>query len=178
MNEGLGPYDLACDGYGSVPAKFMFVGISAGRLGALVSKVPLTRDASGRLFQRCLKQLGLSESEESCEAPILKDAYVTNLVKGRCLTEKGLNRLPTDKEVAFWWPRMASEIAMVQPDRIIALGDFVARRLERKGVRPSGLGGRLYWAYHPRWYASHGALRNGSPAFAKMVADYRERVFG
>ncbi len=155
----------------------MFVGISAGRLGALVSKVPLTRDASGRIFQRCLKELGLSESDEFSESPVLNDCYITNLVKGRCLSEKGLNRLPTDKEVAFWWPRMASEIVMVRPFRIVALGDFVWRRLQRKGVRTTGYGGPLTMVYHPRWYASKGALKTGSPAFDRMVEDYRKWIF-
>lgn len=166
-------YETACEGYGSVPARFMFVGISAGRLGALVSKVPLTRDSSGRIFQRCLRELGLSESDEFSEKPVLKDCYVTNLVKGRCLTPYGLNRLPTPKEVEFWWPRMISEIATVRPRRVIALGDLVWRTLERKGVRPVGYRGLLTVVKHPRWFHSHGALRQGSPAFDDMVKEYK-----
>src|SRR5712692_7170182 len=55
-------FDRACEGYGSSPAKFMFVGISAGRLGARITKVPFTKDASGRIFQRCLGRLGLSKT--------------------------------------------------------------------------------------------------------------------
>jgi hypothetical protein len=82
----------------------MFVGISAGRLGALVSKVPFTKDASGRIFQRCLNRLGLSESDEFSLKPQLRDCYVTNLVKSRVLTSKGLNRLPTVREMLDWLP--------------------------------------------------------------------------
>jgi uracil-DNA glycosylase len=98
------PLKAECEGYGCIPADFMFVGISAGRLGALVSKVPFTKDASGRIFQRCLNRLGLSESDEFSLKPQLRDCYVTNLVKSRVLTSKGLNRLPTVREMLDWLP--------------------------------------------------------------------------
>ncbi len=171
-------FELACEGYGCIPARYLFVGISAGRLGALVSKVPLTRDASGRVFQRCLKELGLSESDESCEAPILKDAYVTNLVKGRCLTEGGLNRLPTVQEIDYWFPAFMEEYIRVRPERILALGHLVfqeiARRgpIERVGELPSPLG-LLREVRHPRWFQSHGALKPLSKAFLDMCLEYR-----
>jgi len=34
-------HKLECDGYDDVPAKIMFVGLSAGKLGALIITVPL-----------------------------------------------------------------------------------------------------------------------------------------
>jgi len=44
-------FEEACEGYGTIPADFMFVGISAGRLGALKTKTPFTKSASGRIMQ-------------------------------------------------------------------------------------------------------------------------------
>jgi len=159
--------DLECNGYGNVPAKVMFVGISAGRRGALVSKIPLTRDASGRIFQRCLKELGFSLSDEFSEKPILKNCYITNLVKGRCLTKDGLNRLPTIKEVERWWEFFVQEYKKVQPEVVVALGDFVYKKLrflqDANVVRVK----------HPRWYQAHGALKSNSSSFKQMVRDYQ-----
>jgi uracil-DNA glycosylase family 4 len=150
----------------------MFVGISAGRRGALLSKVPLTKDASGRIFQRALKELGLSESDEFSEAPKLKDCYVTNLVKGRCLTPEGNNRLPVLKEIEFWWPRFLEELSTVKPDRILALGDLVADTLGRK-LSLDQLR-RVSKVKHPRFYASQGALSHQlTKAFLDMTFAYR-----
>jgi len=164
---------LECEGYGCSPAKYMFIGISAGRRGALLSKVPLTKDASGRLFQRCLGRLGLSSSDEFSIKPELNDTYITNLVKGRCLTENGLNRLPTDDEVAYWAPLLIDEIKKIQPKVLGLLGDFVQKKsvvIPWPLIRDKHIGLGLF--YHPRWYASRGALKIGSPAFEQMVTEY------
>lgn len=155
-----------CEGYGAVPADFMFVGISAGRLGALVTRVPLTKDASGRLFQRCLFRLGLSESDEFSTRPALVNCYTTNLVKARVLTKQGLNRLPTVREVLDWLSVFEEEVVLVRPKMIVALGDFVYRHVRQWYPRLTRR------APHPRWYASHGALAQGSPMFEQMVRDY------
>lgn len=164
-------FELECNGYGSIPAKIMFVGISAGRRGALITKVPLTHDASGRIFQRCLKEFGFSSSDEFSDKPILKGCYITNLVKGRCLTKDGLNRLPSVKEVLFWWSHFLRECQRVQPEIIVALGGFVWRWLRQ-------LSGSFNVVYvkHPRWYQAHGALKVQSPAFKQMVTDYYNAI--
>lgn len=167
-----------CEGYGSVPAQLLFVGISAGRLGALQTKVPFTKDASGRLFQRCLWYLNLSRTNvETTTEPELINCYVTNLVKGRILDADGLNRLPTDKEVQFWWAKFLMEVGQVRPEMIIALGDFVYQKImERWPIVELWAGShnvRIVKARHPRYYASHGALKHRSKAFNQMVHDYR-----
>ena len=160
-----------CDGYGCVPADFMFVGISAGRLGALVTKVPFTKDASGRIFQRCLNRLELSRSDEFSLKPELINCYVTNLVKSRVLTTKGLNRLPTMREMLFWRATLLEEISKVQPKKVFALGSLVYNFLRRNTeVMPAFL-------KHPRWYQAHGALNPDSKAFAQMVIEYGKEVF-
>ena len=148
----------------------MFVGISAGKLGVLKTSVPFTKDSSGRLLQRCLGKLGWSESDEFSERPVLKDCWITNIVKGRILDEKGNNRLPTLKEIEYWWPTFDREIQTVNPERILALGDVVWNTLHRK-LRFEYLN-RTVQAKHPRWYASHGAIKDDSPAFKSMLTDY------
>lgn len=167
-------YELACYGYGEAPSSTMFVGISAGKLGALQTKVPFTKDASGRLFQRVLFKLGYSETDEFTIAPKLKDCWVTNLVKGRILDERGNNRIPSLKEVEYWWPTFQEEVAGVDPKRILALGNFVWQALGRK-LDFTHLH-RVRQLKHPRWYASHGALKEGSSAFQQMWRDYSEAL--
>lgn len=160
-----GKHKLECDGYGDIPAKFMFVGLSAGKLGALITKVPFTKDGSGRLFQRVLGSLGLSKSDEKSIQPDLKNVYVTNLAKGRYVDEKGNNRLPTDEEIYDWYPYIENEIELVQPKVIIALGKLVYETLD--DAYPN-----VVYAKHPRWYFSHGGINSESKASKQMINDY------
>lgn len=161
-----------CDGYGCVPAAWMFVGISAGKLGSLVTKVPFTKDASGRIFQRCLNRLGLSKSDEVSLQPELINCYITNLVKSRVLTEDDLNRLPTKREMIDWLPYFREEVKKVKPKKIFALGSVVGDFLKKTE-------GHYFCIVlkHPRWYQSHGALKANSKAFEEMVTDYRRRMW-
>lgn len=169
MNNGCRckKHELECDGYGDVPAKFMFVGLSAGKLGALITKVPFTKDGSGRLLQRTFGALGLSKSDEFSIKPDLKKVYVTNLAKGRYLDEKGNNRLPTDDEIYDWYPYIEDEISLVEPKAIIALGKLVYATLD--DAYPN-----VIYAKHPRWYFSHGGIKDGSKASNQMINDYKE----
>jgi len=165
MNCICGKHELECDGYGSVPARFMFVGLSAGKLGALITKVPFTKDGSGRLLQRTLGVLGFSKSDEFSVKPILKDVYITNLSKGRHLDSKGNNRLPTDKEIRDWFPYLQNEILQVKPQKIIALGKLVYETLKDHYEI-------VDYAKHPRWYFSHGAINYKGVWSQIMIADY------
>ncbi|MDE1840197.1 MAG: uracil-DNA glycosylase family protein [Thaumarchaeota archaeon] len=158
---------LECDGYGSIPAKFMFVGLSAGKLGALITRVPFTKDGSGRLLQRTLGTLGYSKSDEFSIKPELQDVYITNLAKGRYLDEKGNNRLPTSEEIYDWFPYLENEIQKAKPIAIIALGQLVYDSL--KDNYPN-----LIQAKHPRWYFSHGAVNAKGKWSQIMVDDYRK----
>jgi len=169
----------ACEGYGAIPAKYMFVGISAGRHGALLTRVPFTKDSSGRLMQRALKFLGLATSDEFSLKPVLVNCYITNLVKGRCLTLDGLNRLPTAEEFAYWFRDFMEEYEKVKPTRLIAVGRIVADQIWQRWPRRESAGlfelyGRLAIVNHPRYFASHGALGSGiSKAFLDMTWQYR-----
>ena len=163
-----------CRGYGVLPSDFLFVGISAGRLGAIKTQVPFTKGPSGRLLQRCLGVLGLSEGDEFSIRPKLVNCYLTNFVKGVCLKDDGLNRLPTQEEFDFWWPSLSKEIYDVRPKKVVALGGVVWENLKR-AMNPKVCAEIVVPLKHPRAYNSHGAL-GGSPAFAEMVKDYREAL--
>lgn len=160
-------HKLECDGYGDKSARIMFVGLSAGKLGALITKVPFTKDGSGRLLQRMLGKLGFSESDEFSIKPKLKNVYITNLAKGRYVDDKGNNRLPTNDEVYDWYSYLENEIKKVKPKIIVALGKLVFEILD------DGYPNVVY-AKHPRWYSSHGGVKDGSKASNQMIQDYAE----
>jgi uracil-DNA glycosylase family 4 len=170
-----------CAGYGPVPAEYMLVGISAGRLGAIKTQVPFTKGPSGRLLQRCLGRLGLSESDEFSVRPRLVRCYLTNFVKGVCLTEGGLNRLPTEPEWEHWSRPMMQEVNTVHPRVVVALGRAVWDHLLRLEVFEQPFFSsyttdiRVRAVNHPRFYESHGALAGGR-WFERMVGDYRRAL--
>ena len=180
--DGKQAYQIeACKGYGCIPAKVMLVGISAGKLGALQTEVPFTKDMSGRLLQRTLHRIGLSKTaDEKTVAPELVDCYITNLVKGRILDDNGNNRLPYPSEVAYWIPKLQDEVDAVRPKIILALGQFVWNAMQyyqAQGMLSFNIGTYFRRANHPRGYGSHGAISLTSPkgkaAFERMVAEYR-----
>ena len=147
----------------------MFIGLSAGKLGALITKVPFTKDGSGRLLQRILGHLGFSESDEFSIKPKLINVYITNLAKGRYLDKNGNNQLPSDDEVHDWYPYLEDEISRVKPTMIIALGKLVYGILD--DAYPN-----VIYAKHPRAYLSNGALQPKSKGWKQMKKDY-ERIF-
>jgi len=128
--------------------------------------------------------LGLSESDEFSIRPKLVNCYLTNLVKGVCLTDNGLNRLPTKKEIDFWVlpgsqeeikqglraPRcFYEEVVEIEPSKIIALGNLVY-----ESIKPH-FPAETIKLNHPRWYESHGALAN-KENFERMVEDYSKTL--
>jgi len=169
--DGIEPYKiLSCQGYGQIHCKFMFVGISAGKLGALKTNIPFTKDSSGRLLQRVLKELGLSKSDEKSLKPELNNCWITNLVKGRILDDKGNNRLPNKEEIEWWKQYFVDEYNYVKPFRVIALGKLVYGELLDDVVTNMKL------VNHPRWYASHGAINSKKDAWKQMLSDYKKVI--
>lgn len=95
-------------GYGKIPCKIMFVGEAPGKWGAGQIGIPFTRDRSGRFFQDCLGECGLTK----------EDVYVTNIVK--CCPED--NRTPYPTEINNCKEYLMQEIVTVNPTYIIPLG--------------------------------------------------------
>ena len=125
-------------GYGCLNADIMFVGLAPGRLGAGYTGVPFTQDASGCLFQRGLINSGLSnEKDDDVIKPVLKDVYVTNLVKCNPYKKIGrdnkINRDPNDDEINNCYPYLEHEIKSVNPKIVVMLGKIVTKYvLEKK----------------------------------------------
>lgn len=106
-------------GWGTIPARVMFVGEAPGFKGADRTGVPFTADRSGRRLQALLVRLGLSlPADPPDPAPRLRDCFLTNAV--RC-NPPG-NRTPTPAEVAACAPHLLAELALVQPWIIVAVG--------------------------------------------------------
>ena len=131
-------------GFGQIPAGFMFIGLSPGRNGADVTGIPFTRDPSGILFQEAMKKAGFSLGVASDGyAPILRDAYVTNLVKCNPRDQKGNNRAPSKGEIQNCLRYLRIERELVRPRVIVTLGKYVTECLiEMKIGRLSNIHGK------------------------------------
>lgn len=170
MNEDIPDYKKpVCAGYGVIRPKYMFVGISGGRLGCIQTGIPFTRDMSGRLFQRVLGKLGYSKSDEFSENPELVNCYMTNLVKGKILTTTGCNRAPTNEEIRYWLDDFYEECWRITPQKIVAVGSIVYDYLKDEGF-PA----KVLKVKHPSWYGRHGALDENNIFWKDMYNDYLE----
>jgi DNA polymerase len=112
-------------GEGRTPARLMVVGEQPGDYEDLQGR-PFV-GPSGQLFERALTQLGWS-----------RDAlYVTNAVKHfkfELLGKRRLHKTPAQAEADACLQWLESEIELVQPQAIIALGATAARSLMRHPV--------------------------------------------
>jgi len=133
--------------YGDKKASIMFIGICPGnhlfRGGADSTGIPFKGDASGRLFERLLTDLGLTR----------ESVYTTNIVKCRpCKDDKKYyNRLPTEKEINNCLiGHLQCEIAEINPDIVICFGHLVYERL-KEFYRFNSY--NILYAWHPAYIA-------------------------
>ncbi|MGH9175112.1 MAG: uracil-DNA glycosylase, partial [Vicinamibacterales bacterium] len=131
---------------GPVPAVVMLVGEAPGRLGAGRTGVPFHGDSSGRRLD------GLLESASWNRA----DIFITNAVLCNPLTPSGTNRPPTQPEIAACSGWLASQIEIVAPFLVVALGAVALNALNR--IAPLSLSvtdaGRDPIAWHGRHLAA------------------------
>jgi uracil-DNA glycosylase family 4 len=112
-------------GYGPADARVLLVGEAPGYKGGDVTGVPFTRDRSGLRLQRALIELGLSEeSNARVERPRLR-CFVTNVV--RC--NPPANRAPSRTEIANCLPHLWQELAWLQPEIVVPIGNVAAQAL-------------------------------------------------
>ena len=172
-----------CSGVGDTDKpKYMLVGMCGGRLGCIQTGVPFTKDGSGRLLIRVLKELGYTQSYERDEKPVYNNIYVTNLVKGVILENGGNNRIPTDMEIEFWKEDFLAEFGKVNAQKIVAIGHLVESHLEKmidffhhcEFCEDNSKGSRLLFLKHPSYYLRHGALGKSKPAWTEMLAEYKD----
>ena len=107
-------------GEGSRRSRVMFVGEQPGNEEDLTGQ-PFVGPA-GRLFDSALEEAGIER----------KQTYVTNVVKHFKWEPRGKRRIhkkPNSVEIAACRPWLESEIAVVKPDVIVALGATAAQAL-------------------------------------------------
>lgn len=153
---------------GNPAARVLFVAEAPGRRGAEVSRVPLSRDQTGRRFERLLALAGLRRDE----------VFITNAVLCNPRDARGNNRPPSPAErraCAHW---LAETVALIQPAVVVPLGAVALAALgsiEAHGLRlrdGAGLpvawrGGWLLPLYHP-------SPRAGlSRSYAQQDEDFR-----
>lgn len=102
------------------PARWMFVGEQPGNEEDLQGR-PFVGPA-GRLLDRALSEAGIDRSQ----------TYITNVVKHFKFEERGKRRIhkkPNTVEVSACFPWLETEIALVKPDIVVALGATAAQAL-------------------------------------------------
>ncbi|MBI3283504.1 MAG: uracil-DNA glycosylase [Burkholderiales bacterium] len=100
-------------GSGDRHARCLFVGEGPGYHEDLQGQ-PFV-GAAGQLLDNMLRALGVG-----------RDAYIANVVKCRATDQQGRDRVPDADEVAACLPYLQRQIALIQPQVIVALGKTAA----------------------------------------------------
>jgi len=149
-------------GTGHVQARWMLVGEAPGEQEDRQGEPFVGR--AGQLLDRMLAAVGLTRSE----APPEQQVYIANVLKCR----PPANRNPLPQEVAQCEPFLLRQMALVQPDLILAMGRFAVQSLLKTSEPIGKLRGRVHEVqgipvvvtYHPAYL-----LRN--PADKALVWD-------
>ncbi|MFZ6769255.1 uracil-DNA glycosylase family protein [Undibacterium sp. Di26W] len=102
-------------GTGDRRATWLFVGEGPG-YNENLQGLPFV-GAAGQLLDNMLKALGLARGDQT---------YIANIVKCRPTDENGKDRPPTADEIAACLPYLHRQIALIQPQVIVALGKTAA----------------------------------------------------
>jgi len=135
---------------GPLDALVLFVAEAPGRRGAAITGVPLTRDESGRRFDRFLALAGIDRDK----------TFVTNAVLCNPVDALGRNRAPTPRERAACRAFLDRTLDVVPAPVVVALGRVALDALaaiDAHGAALAGDAGRaLAWRgrtlvplYHP-----------------------------
>ena len=140
----------AVPGVGDQGARWLFVGEGPGRNEDLQGE-PFVGPA-GKLLDNMLRALDLARGENT---------YIANIVKCRPVGADGRDRPPTPEEVAACLPYLQRQIALIQPDVIVALGKTAAVSLlglpadtslgSLRGQSHTYAGVPLVITYHPAY---------------------------
>jgi uracil-DNA glycosylase len=137
---------------GRAGARIMFVAEAPGRLGAHLTRMPLSGDATGRNFEKLLQNCGLSREQ----------VYVTNAVLCNPRDAKGRNRTPAAAEIsACTQAFLMRQIIIVDPDVVITLGLTALKAL--KWIEPHGLSLSHVGQVFPWWGRLLSPLYHPSP---------------
>ncbi len=105
----------AVPGVGDMQAQWLFVGEGPGRQEDEQGE-PFVGPA-GKLLDNMMVAMGLERG---------KNTYIANIVKCRPTGADGKDRPPTPAEAAACMPYLERQIALIQPDVIVALGKSAA----------------------------------------------------
>ena len=135
--------------------------------------------ASGKLLSLILKNAGIPE----------EDISVTNIVACRPTDREGYNRVPTQKEIEACSPRLADEVARVDPLLLILLGATPVRTLTGSKAAMTRLVGKLLMAtlewqgmkgevpafvcWHPAYILRRDPTRRTAGEFGKAVRIFK-----
>lgn len=148
-------------GVGDRKARWLFIGEGPGREEDLRGEPFVGR--AGQLLDNMLAALKLARG---------RNAYIANIVKCRPTDEAGKDRRPSAEETAQCLPYLERQIALIQPDVIVALGKTAAVSL--LGLDPetpvSGLRGKVHrYADRPLVVTYHPAYLLRTPADKKKA---------
>jgi uracil-DNA glycosylase family 4 len=124
---------------GPLDALVLFVAEAPGRFGADRTGVPLSRDRSGRNFERLLACATLSRNE----------VFVTNAVLCNPRDSRDRNRPPSDDELTNCASHLQEQLDLVRAPVVASLGLTALRALDR--IEPHGLNLRDDVAQPTRW---------------------------
>ena len=130
---------------------------------------------AGQILDRALEDAGIAR----------KTVYVTNAVKHFKFEPRGKRRIhskPNASEIKACHPWLASELAAIAPDFVVALGATAAQSLCGKAVAVTKLRGReLKWTngrhglatVHPSYLLRIPDAASKARAYKKFVADLK-----
>jgi uracil-DNA glycosylase family 4 len=127
---------------GAPDAHILFLAEAPGRLGGELTGVPLSRDQSGKRFERLLALAGLSR----------EDVFVSNAVLCNPRDPRGRNRTPARTELDRCAAWLLQTLQTVRPDVIVTLGAAALAALGR--IEPHGLRLREDAGRRVRWRAA------------------------
>lgn len=149
-------------------ARVLFVAEAPGRLGGEVTGVPLSRDQSGRRFERLLVLAGLRRD----------DVFITNAVLCNPRSDAGTNRPPSRREQDCCGGWLTEQFRVVDARVVVTLGAVALVALGR--IEPHGLtlrdavGRPVVWAGRTLVPLYHPSPRAGlSRAYAAQDEDFR-----
>ncbi len=136
-------------GSGHQQARWMIVGEAPGEQEDREGEPFVGR--AGQLLDRMLAALGLTRAD----APPEQQVYIANVLKCR----PPANRNPLPQEVAQCEPYLLRQMALVQPDLILAMGRFAVQSLLKTSEPIGKLRGRIHEVqgipvvvtYHPAY---------------------------
>jgi uracil-DNA glycosylase family protein len=161
-------------GEGPSDARLVFVGEQPGDVEDIDGR-PFVGPA-GRIFDRALAEAGIERA----------NVYVTNAVKHFKFEQRGKRRLhkrPDAREIEIcrWW--ISRELAIIEPELVVALGATAARSLSgrpmpiersRGELLPLGSdGARMLVTVHPSYLLRLRETEDRDREYARFVDDLR-----